>query len=238
VTACDDVRPSIGAYVLGALAPDEAAAVSLHLESCPQCAAELAALAPLPGLLGAASGAAAATEEPLPPAFEERLLDAYARDRAVVPPRRRRRRLPRLRWLVPAGGVVAAAALALAIVLVSGGGDDPQAPRYDIAFRQTGATATAATARGFLKPLDEGTELHIWLDGLPRDPDAVYEVLCDAETWTATAGTFRTDANGKAYVVLTTALRRGEYEAIRVVRRSHRRDGSLVKRNVLAARLS
>ncbi len=236
MTACDHVRPSIGAYVLGALAPDEAADVSLHLEGCAECAAELAALSPLPGLLGAASGAAAATEEPLPPAFEERLLDAYARDRAVVPPRRRRRRLPRLRWLVPAGAVAVAAAAALAIVL--GGGEDPQAPRYDIAFRPAAATTTAATARGYLEPSDEGTELHIWLAGLPSDPDAVYEVLCDGDDWTATAGTFRTDADGKAYVVLTTALRRGEYDAIRVVRRGHRPDGRLTRRNVLAARLS
>ena len=56
----------------------------------------------------------------------------------------------------------------------------------------------------------------------PRPParqDAVYEVLCDAEKWTATAGTFRTDARGHAYVIVTTAMRRGEYNAIRIVRR-------------------
>jgi hypothetical protein len=63
-------------------------------------------------------------------------------------------------------------------------------------------------------------------------------VLCDAEAWTATAGTFRTDSNGKAVVVLTTALRKGEYDAIRIVRRMHKPDGALVRRNVLAARLS
>ena len=44
--------------------------------------------------------------------------------------------------------------------------------------------------------------------------------------------------NGKAYVVLTTALRRGEYDAIRIVRRGHSADGRLIKRDVLAARLS
>ena len=63
--------------------------------------------------------------------------------------------------------------------------------------------------------------MHLWVKGLPRDKDAVYEVLCDAENWTATAGTFRTNADGKAYVVLTTALRKGEYDAIRIVRRGH-----------------
>ena len=80
--------------------------------------------------------------------------------------------------------------------------------------------------------------MHLWVKGLPRDPDAVYEVLCDAEMWTASAGTFRTDAEGHAYVVLTTALRKGEYNGIRVVRRWHAADGRLVKRPVLAARVS
>ena len=81
-----------------------------------------------------------------------------------------------------------------------------------------------------------GTEVHLWVRGLPRE-EAVYEVLCDAPNWTATAGTFRTDAEGRAYVVLTTALRQGEYDAIRIVRRGHRKDGTLYKRDVLTAQL-
>jgi hypothetical protein len=122
------------------------------------------------------------------------------------------------------------------VVLLGGG--DPQQPRYDLAFRPVAAAEPTASARGWLESGDEGTTLHLWLRGLPHDPNAVYEVLCDADDWTATAGTFRTDAGGKAYVILTTALRRGEYDSIRVVRRSHKPDGSLVKRNLLAARLS
>ena len=51
--------------------------------------------------------------------------------------------------------------------------------------------------------------MQLSIRGLPADEDAVYEVLCDAETWTATAGTFRTDAKGHAYVIVTTALRQG-----------------------------
>ena len=80
---------TLGAYVLGALDPDEAAAVRRHLQECPECAAERDALAPLPGLLSLAGGAEAAVNEPLSAAFEERLLDAYAREHS--PPRRRRR---------------------------------------------------------------------------------------------------------------------------------------------------
>ena len=55
--SCEHLRSAVGAYALGALDPDEAAAVRRHLETCPECAAEHDALAPLPGLLSLAGGA-------------------------------------------------------------------------------------------------------------------------------------------------------------------------------------
>ncbi len=232
----EHVTPDIGAYVLGALDPDEAAAVRRHLAVCIECAAEHDALVPLPGLLAAAEGADAATAEPLSPAFEERLLDAYARDRATRP-RTRRGRRPRPRWLAAGALAAGLAAAAFAAVALTGSGDDPAAPpAYDVAFRPV--DAGTASGRATLDSGAEGTTLHLWVEGLARDEDAVYEVLCDAEAWTATAGTFRTDGKGSAYAILTTALRRGEYDAIRIVRRGHRRDGQLVRHLVLAARLS
>jgi hypothetical protein len=231
---CEHLRPALGAFVLGGLDPDEAAEVRRHLEACADCAAELDALAALPGLLSMAGGAEAATSEPLSPAFEERLLDAYARDRKVPPRRRLAWRRPRPRWLAAGGIAAAAAAAAFAFAVL---GDDGQQRSYDVSFRSVGA-AQAATAGADLESNDEGTTVHLWVRGLPHDENAVYEVLCDAESWTATAGTFRTDAEGKAYVTLTTALRRDEYNAIRIVRRGHRADGRLYKRDVLTARLS
>jgi predicted anti-sigma-YlaC factor YlaD len=212
----EHVTEELGAYTLGALDADDAAAVRRHLAECPACAAEHEALAPLPGLLAAAEGAYAATAEPLSPAFEERLLDAYARDGATRP--RARRRSLRRRWLVGGGALAAGlAAIVLAVVLV-GGGDDSAAPSgYDVTFRSTGSGD--ASGRAKLDSGTEGTTVHLLVEGLPRDEDAVYEVLCDAEAWTASAGTFRTDGDGRAYAILTTALRRSEYDAIRVVRR-------------------
>jgi hypothetical protein len=59
--------------------------------------------------------------------------------------------------------------------------------------------------------------------GLPADRSAVYEVHCDSPAWSASAGTFRVSGDGTAYVELTTAARRGEYRAIRIVRRNDRR---------------
>jgi hypothetical protein len=109
-------------------------------------------------------------------------------------------------------------------------------PRYGVAFHSVGAPG--ASARANLIAGDGGTTLHLVVNGLPRDQSAVYEVLCDAEMWTASAGTFRTDAQGHAYVVLTTAMRKGEYNGIRIVRRWHQPDGRLMRREMLAARLS
>jgi anti-sigma factor RsiW len=239
VTQCDELRHSLGAYVLGALDVDDAAAVRRHLQECPECAAERDALVPLPGLLSLADGADAAVNEPLSPAFEERLLDLYARDRAASPAPRRigrlRRKLRRPRWIaVGATAAVAAAAAAFAIVVFGGG--EGGGRKYDVAFRSIAAPGAAAHAD--LSSSDSGTTLHLWVKGLPKDDKAVYEVLCDAESWTATAGTFRTDSRGKAVVILTTALRKGDYDAIRIVRRQHEADGRLVLRDILAAKLS
>jgi Putative zinc-finger len=234
--SCEHLRSAVGAYALGALDPDEAAAVRRHLEVCEACRAEHDALAPLPGLLSLADGAEEAVEKPLSPAFEERLLDAFARDHAGSPRRRLKWRLPRRRWL--AAGAVGLAAVAAAAVGVSLS-DDEQQPsrRYGVNFQNVSGPPSAQAAAS-LESSDEGTRVHLAIRGLPPDPDAVYEVLCDAEEWTASAGTFHTDADGKAYVIVTTALRKSEYNAIRIVRRGHRKDGTLYQRDVLTAKLS
>ena len=235
--SCEHLRTAVGAYALGALDPDEAAEVRRHLETCPKCAAEHDALAPRPGLLSLASGAEEAVEKPLSPAFEERLLDAFARDHHASPPRRRRRtwRLPRRRRL--AAGAVGLAAAAAAFVGVQVAGDGGSGTAYDLTFRNVGAPQ-GTVAKAAVESTDEGTRVKLSIRGLPPDDDAVYEVLCDAEMWTATAGTFRTDAQGHAYVIVTTAMRRDEYDQIRIVRRVHGADGKYRKRNVLTAKLS
>jgi Putative zinc-finger len=235
MTHCDELRHAIGAYALGALDHDEAERVRRHIAECPLCAAEHDELAPLPDLLTVAGGAHAATADPLPPAFEERLLDAFAQDRARHPVRRRR--LPRLRLHWPTLGAVAAAVAAVgAVLLFVSGGEEGPAP-YAVAFEST-AAAPAAHARAELESVPGGTELHLWVRNMPGDPRAVYEVLCEAPTWRASAGTFRVNTEGRAYVVLSTAARRGEYDSIRVVRRARDGSGEIVTRSVLHARLS
>jgi anti-sigma factor RsiW len=226
------VRDELGGYVLDGLEPEEREAVARHLAECPHCAAEHARIAGLPNVLRHADG----LEIPAPPPdVEERLLDRLAREAGRRPhghagilgllahPRR---------WLhggraVLAAGIAGAALGALAMALVGGAGDDEpeqQAAQYEL--RLTGAQG--ASARAELEPGRGGTEVHLWVKGLPPGTEAVYEVWCERRGWSASAGTFRADAHGRAYVVLTTAARIGEYERIRVVRRSKPRDADVL----------
>ena len=212
MTACEHVRPDLGAYVLGSLEPAEEAALREHLATCAECAAEHASLAGLPRLLALAAPMAEAG--PPAPALEERVLDAIAGERPHRTPRRGR--LPRLRVLVPAAAVLAVVVVAVVIALGAGGDED--APGFEVALRPV--AGETGSGRAVLASADAGIKMRLWVRGLPRDPGIVYEVQCAAPGWTASAGTFRADAHGRAHVVLNTAARRGEYDAIRVVRRS------------------
>jgi len=212
---CAHFRDELGGYLLGALEPDERDAVAAHLAACPACAAEHARLAGLPALLARAEG----LEIPAPPvAVEERLLDQVARERGLKRLVRRRGRPQLTRGRAAIAAALAGAALgAGATALALTGGDDPApAARYALALTGT----EGASARAELEPGRGGTEVHLWVKGLPPGAEAVYEVRCERSGWSASAGTFRADARGHAYVVLSTAARMGEYERIRVVRRA------------------
>lgn len=227
---CREPRPLLGAYVLGALEPEEAALVREHVAHCPACAAEHTRLAPLPGLLTLAEGAISVHAEPLPPALEEHVLDAVAAEtpsgarpvRGLPRPSRRGRLGGSLRrpFAVALGGIGVAAAVALA-VLVLIPGPSGSSPTYDheVVLRAVPGVPRA-TAYAELADVPGGTTLHLQVRGLPGNPAAVYEVRCEAPDWSASAGTFRTDAHGRASLVLGTAARAGEYDHIRIVRRA------------------
>jgi hypothetical protein len=123
----DGFRDWDAAYVLGALAPDERRAYELHLEGCESCAAAVAELAGLPGLLSRVEPAAAsallddaalcdARLDVVPPdAHGATTPPATLLPRLVHSVRRRRRRRVLGSTL---GLVAAAAALALAVPLL------------------------------------------------------------------------------------------------------------------------
>jgi hypothetical protein len=110
----------------------------------------------------------------------------------------------------------ALAAAAVGIVLTSGSHDGTRG--YDVTLHAS-AAVPRASAWAQLHQVSGGTALHLWVKNLPTDAKAVYEVHCDAPGWSASAGTFRVGKGGNTYVELTTAARRGQYDAIRIVRR-------------------
>jgi hypothetical protein len=216
--SCAHIREELGGYALDALEPAEREAVATHLAHCSACAAEYARLAALPALLVHADG----LEIPAPPPeVEERLLDQMAHERGAG----RRARRPRRHWIpgwargrALAAGALAGAALGAGVTALVLRDDQPARPPGGYALVLSGDGG--ASARLKLAPGRGGTELHMWVKGLPPGGDAVYEVRCERPGWSASAGTFRADTRGNAYVVLTTAARLGEYERIRVVRSS------------------
>ena len=113
-----------GAYVLGALAPEERLAFERHLPTCPACSAAVRDLAGLPGLLAQVSSDVVMSP-PEPEPVPETLLPSLV---AEV----RREQQHRRRW---AAGLVAAAAvivigLATALAVTS---DDEPAPAPPVA---------------------------------------------------------------------------------------------------------
>jgi hypothetical protein len=241
MTGCRDIRPELGGYVLGALEPEEAAAVRQHIDRCAKCASEHASLMELPGLLDLAQGIDAAAGPA--PTVEERVLDSVAR----VPRARHRRpralarlRRPRRPLAIAAVGLACAAIGAAAAVLVVPNSGEPQGemPNYQVVLRGT-AAMPQASARAALETVPGGTSVLLWVRGLPGDSDAIYEVRCDKGNYSMSAGTFRADREGRANITLTTAAQVGNYDRIRVVR--HEWDPSTRKAsetNVLTARLS
>jgi hypothetical protein len=231
------VHEDIGAFVLGSLDSDSERRVREHLATCPECAQAHAELAGIPALLDLAVVTGATDDEPLPPAIEERLLDRFARERDERPKRSRWR--PRIAFGLSsalAGAAVAAAALIFGLNFEHR--DGRPASQYQLAFERVGPAPVNASARAGLRTSEAGTVVRLWVYNLPGGPTDVYEVFCDAPGWSASAGTFRVDAKGNAYVILTTAVKRGQYDRIRVVRREHLRGGKVQTYDLLNANLN
>jgi hypothetical protein len=104
-----------GAYVLGALSPEDRVAFERHLPGCPECAQSVRELAGLPGLL-ARVPVEILDPEQLPVPVPDTLLPALVR----AARRTQRRRM----WIT--GGLVAAAAVVAigAVGVATLGGDD------------------------------------------------------------------------------------------------------------------
>ncbi|GAB6984116.1 anti-sigma factor family protein [Nocardioides pyridinolyticus] len=126
-----DLAQLDGAYVLGALAPEERLAFERHLPTCPACSAAVRDLAGLPGLLGQVSPEVVRSP-PEPEPVPETLLPAL-----VAEVRREQHQLHRRRWVA---GLVAAAAvvvigLGAALAVTRDGQPAPEPPEPPVAVQ-------------------------------------------------------------------------------------------------------
>jgi hypothetical protein len=228
--ACNECRTLLGGYVLHALEPDEAEAVRTHLAECAACADEHGQLMSIPSVLDAAGADETPIEHP-PAALEEAVLDRFAREHpghpSAPPPKRARARArDRLRAAfrplarpLPAAlaGAVAAAAITAALIVLPGGSGETEVYQARLSGS---AAAPGATASARLKVLEEGTRVNLSVHGLRGNPSTVYELWCIRDDGQKiSAGTFRTDASGRANVNLTTAAVPGDYHRLGVERK-------------------
>jgi hypothetical protein len=192
--SCREWRESLGAYALGHLQGEELTRLEAHLEGCPACRAEAAALASVANLLPQADpdhfGPA-----PLPPPELGKRITA-----TIDAERRSQRRHRRLRLGFGLGGAAAAAAAAvLAIFVLSSGGSG--GPAQHVAFRSLPSGVRIAAA---LEPQAFGTEIHMYVSGI-RSGTLCRVYMRGAGGRDVSAGTFRYRW-GDASAVLSAAL--------------------------------
>ena len=144
---CPHAATDLGAYVLGALEPAERSRVDEHLRHCPECAAELAEFAVLPGLLDRVGPA------DLSPLAVSPSPDLFARmSAAAVPPGRLRSRT----WALVAAAVLVVLGIGAGVtVWVAGAGE-----------QNVTASAGAVRATVSASTVDGGSALVVTVAGM------------------------------------------------------------------------
>ena len=212
--SCADAEIALGALVLGALDPAEREQVETHVQTCPACAAKLAEIAPLPGLLHRA-GLSPAELEPAP---DRILTSALGRVRAEAAAARapepvaapapvapvvplRRRRLP----------LLAAAAVAV-LALVLGGAWWASTTRAPATVTAMGSSAaTGVKAKVVMTPTDEGTTLDLTLSGVkPGEHCSLVAVGSDGTT--EVTSTWVANYEGEATITGSTGISLADIE--------------------------
>lgn len=176
------LRESLGAYALGGLDADDRAAVEAHLANCPPCREQLAAFAPLPGLLQQVDEVPSSIA--LPGHLSDQVMAEIGAAKTVAT---RRLRL----WQT----LAAAACVALVAVLVlSSGLFEQQREGTPLALQSLAPDAQSIQGEATAWEWAWGTTIQLDLTDLP-DRDSFQVVAVDDQSqqqavggWTATEG--------------------------------------------------
>ena len=191
---CREWRELLGAYALGHLEGDERAGLEAHLEGCPGCREELAALAPVAKMLPHADPARFESAPQPPPELGRRIAATIESEKQ----RTQRRR--RVFGGFALGGAAAAVATAVLLLFVLGGDNQNAEQQVQFANLPKGIAINAT-----LEPHAYGTEIHMYVHGVPSG------TLC--RVWlrgrngaSYPAGTFRYRWGDDSDAVLSSAL--------------------------------
>ena len=179
------LREQLGAYALGHLTGDEAAAVERHVAGCASCVADLAEVAPLATRLRAVDWHRVAAASQPDAALGDRIVDAVRTERRARAASDLRQR---------AGAALAAAAAVVAVCgvgVVAGRGSAPrvaaapQGPFEPVAVR---AAVPGIAASAGVVPHTWGVEIKLKAAGFAKGaPYAVYVTPADGRRRTAGA---------------------------------------------------
>jgi putative zinc finger protein len=189
----------LGGYVLGGLCTADRHRLEDHLPNCPECSAELAQFAVVPGLLRLTAVSGLQPEQPAPPAESlPRLLAAAKAKR-----RRRRRR----------GLLFAAAATVIVLAGVAFGVwslNRPAPPPPSTALVTVEAPELALSGQVTLEPKAWGTQIRLTMYyGNGRSgPLSVVAVAADGHE--EQAGSWTLPPVGRCYVVGATSVQRDQ----------------------------
>lgn len=203
-----------GAYVLGALSPEDRRRFETHMEDCPRCRAAVADLAGLPGLLGRAAVPPEDIEATDPVEDRADTTSLFEGTLRRVDAQRSRRRMA---WTLTAAA--AAVLLAIAIVLVPRiVATDP--PDATVALDP--AVSTAMTAGIELRSVAWGTKIRIDCD-YPASPEwkgqappAYVLEITDSAGNTSQAATWNAVVGKEVTVDAATAVRLSDIVTIAV----------------------
>lgn len=153
-TSCEHAHLD-GAYVLGALAPEERLEFERHLRECPACARAVQQLAGLPGLLSQVS-ADVLESAPAPEPVPDTLLPALVRE-----VRRGRRRRHWAVGLAAAAAVVTVVGVSVAVVTANDHGAPIASPSAAPSQRMTPVGESGTTGWLTLTSMAWGTRLDL-----------------------------------------------------------------------------
>jgi anti-sigma factor RsiW len=199
---CREWRDSLGAYALGQLPGEERVGLDAHLEGCPECRAELAALESVARVMPLADPERFAEPAQPPPGLGERIEATIAGERRAA------RRLGRRRRTGLALGTAAVAAAAVLAIFVLGG-DSLPSPEQRVTFS---ALPPGMKIAATLEPRAYGTEVHMYVEGVPSGT-LCRVVLRGPHGARLPAGTFRY-RYGEDEAVLSSALDLSRTKAI------------------------